>query len=135
MFPFWRKKNSDFQILIVDDEKDFLSSLSLWFKSQGYSVESSDSGEEALKLLKKRKPSIIFLDAFMPGMDGIETLKCIREILPHVPVVMLTKETPEDMCARAFMFGVNGFFEKTLDFYKAEHIINSLARVVSRERH
>ncbi|MFH1691208.1 MAG: response regulator [Candidatus Omnitrophota bacterium] len=134
MFFFKRKQKSDFHILIIDDDKDFLSSMAVWFKSQEYSVEAVASGEEALKILKKAKPNIIFLDFFMPGMDGLETLKNIRRMKIKVPVVMLSKDTPEDICLAAYALGINAILDKTLDFYNAQHLINSLARVVSRPR-
>jgi CheY-like chemotaxis protein len=127
-------RKSDFHILIVDDEKDFLSSMSVWFKSQGYLVEAVSSGQDALDLLKTKKPNIIFLDIAMPDMDGVETLKRLRKIRPHVPVVMLTKDASEEACLNAYKHGVNGFFNKSLEFYEATHLINSLARVVSKER-
>lgn len=134
MFFFWRQQKSDFHILIIDDDRDFLSSMSVWFKSQGYGVEAVTRGEEALKILKKRKPNIIFLDFFMPGMDGLETLQNIRRMKIKAPVVMLSRDVPESVCLAAYALGINAILDKTLDFYNAQHLINSLSRVVSRPR-
>lgn len=134
MFFLKRNRKPDFHILIVDDDKDFLTSMSIWFKSHGYNVEAVSSGEEALKLLKKRRSNIIFLDFFMPGTDGIETLRNIRRMKIKTPVVMLAKDVPEDICLAAYALGINAILDKTLDFYSAEHLINSLTRVVVRQR-
>jgi uncharacterized membrane protein (UPF0127 family)/ActR/RegA family two-component response regulator len=127
-------KKSDFKVLIIDDEKDFLSSMEFWFRSQGYAVLTASGGPEALDVLKKTVPNIIFLDYLMPGMNGVEVLHRLRRMYPRIPVVMLTAHAREDVRIEAYKHGANGVFDKSLDFYKAEHLINSLVRVVSKER-
>lgn len=134
MFFFKVRKKPDFDILIVDDEKDFLDSMEVWFESQGYSVEAVTSGEQALKLLGEKTPGIIFLDVRMPQMNGIETLKKIRQSNPRIPVVIITALATEELRLASYKLGVNAFFEKSLDFYKAEHLVNSLVRVVSKRK-
>lgn len=128
------KKQADFHILIVDDERDFAESMQYWFKSQGYSVEAVNSGNEAMELLKTKMPAIIFMDILMPGMDGLQTLKAIRELKIDVPVVIMTSHDSEEMRLYANQHGVNAFLDKTRDFYKAEHIINSLVRIVAKKK-
>lgn len=128
------KKQADFHILIVDDEKDFANAMQYWFKSQGYSVEVVNSGNEALELLKTRTPAIIFMDILMPGMDGLQTLKAIRELKIDVPVVIMTSHDSEEMRLYANQEGVNAFLDKTLDYYKVEHLINSLVRIVAKKK-
>lgn len=128
------KKQADFHILIVDDEKDFANSMQYWFKSQGYSVEVVNSGAEALELLKAKTPAIIFMDILMPGMDGLQTLKAIRDFKIEVPVIIMTSHDSEEMRLYANKAGVNGFLDKTQDFYKTEHLINSLVRIVVKKK-
>lgn len=127
------QKKSDCYIMIVDDEKDFRNSMAFWFKSQGYCVEAVESGGEALELLKQKAPSIIFLDVYMPGMDGLETLQNIKKINVHIPVVLMTAFASEERRIDAYKLEANAFLDKSLDFYKAEHLINSLVRVVSKK--
>ncbi len=127
-------KKSDFRILIIDDERDFLSSMEFWFRSQGYTVLTASSGIEGLEILKKTVPNIVFLDYLMPGIDGVQTLNRLRRMYPQLPVVMLTAHAREDVRVEAYKHGANGVFDKSLDFYKAEHLINTLVRVVSKER-
>lgn len=134
MFFFKKEKQSDFDILIIDDEKDFLDSMELWFKTQGYSVEALTSGADALALLKKKTPKIIFLDLVMPQLDGVETLRGIRKSNPRIPVIMLSSHATEESRLEAYKLGVNAFLEKTLDFYSIEHLVNSLVRVVSKKK-
>jgi len=129
-----RKKKTDFYIMIIDDEKDFLSSMEFWFKSQGYSVKALSSTEEALGIIKKKLPSVIFLNLQMPHDEGIETLRRIREVDATIPVIMLSAYGYEDSHIDAYKLGVNGFFDKSHNFYQAEHLINCLVRIVSRKR-
>ncbi|MDD2866224.1 MAG: DUF192 domain-containing protein [Candidatus Omnitrophica bacterium] len=124
--------NSDFYIMIVDDEKDFLDSIRYWFTSQGYRVEVFMSGAEAIEMIKTKKPGIVFLNLQMPQQEGIATLKAIKEVDDRLPVVMLSAFGEEDMSVDAYKLGVNGFFDKSSNFYKAEHLINTLVRVIAR---
>jgi two-component system, OmpR family, alkaline phosphatase synthesis response regulator PhoP len=66
-------------ILIVDDDKFLLDIYSLKFSNMGYEVDIAFGGEEAIKKIKENKPDILLLDIVMPGMDGIEVLKRIRD--------------------------------------------------------
>lgn len=127
-----KKPRSSFYIMIVDDEKDFLDSISYWFNSEGYPVEAFMSGAEAIEMIKIRKPGIVFLNLQMSHQEGIETLRVIKEMDDRIPVVMLSAFGEEDMRADAYKLGVNGFFDKSSDFYKAEHLINTLVRVIAR---
>jgi len=129
-----QRAKSDFLLLIVDDDKDFLASMSFWFKTQGYRVMTASSGEQALSLLKEAAPSIVFLDYMMPGLDGIQTLKRIRRDFPRLPVVMLSAYAHENMRVEAYKLGANGVFDKSVNFYNAENLLNSLVRIMARER-
>ncbi|MFH0877725.1 MAG: response regulator [Candidatus Omnitrophota bacterium] len=121
-------------ILIIDDEIDFLNSLAFWFKSHGYTVDTAESGAQGLEILKTKTPNIILLDIMMPDMDGLDTLKGIKQIKAEVPVVLMTAFATEDRRLEAYKLGANAFLDKTVDFYKAEHLINSLVRVVTKEK-
>ncbi|MGE5279605.1 MAG: DUF192 domain-containing protein [Deltaproteobacteria bacterium] len=125
---------SDFLLLIVDDEKTFLEAMSAWFKNQGYRVATASSGEEALKAVQAVRPNIVFLDYMMPGMDGMEVLRRIRKTHPRLPVVMLSAYAHEDMRVEAYKLGANGVFDKSVDFYNAENLLNSLVRVMSKDK-
>ena len=77
-------------ILVVDDEKN----IQLLFKDEisesGYDVITAGSGEEALKLFKQHKPSLVLLDLKMPGIHGVTALEKIRELDKNVPVIIVT---------------------------------------------
>ena len=111
------------KILIVDDEKDFLETMGYWLKSKGYSVEMANSGEEALEKIRQNAPDVIFLDVVMPNMDGIETLRKMRDINPNISVIMVTAHISNKRITEAEELGVSGFFRKSADFSHAAKMI------------
>ena len=77
-------------IMVVDDEENIRFLYKEELIDEGYEVILASSGNEALELLKKNKPDLITLDIKMPGMDGIETLRRIKEIDKNMPVILCT---------------------------------------------
>lgn len=127
-------RKSEFYIVIVDHEKDFLSSMEFWFKAQGYMVKAFESGHEAVEVIRKKAPGIVFLNLQMPQREGLETLRRIREVNGSIPVVMLSSFGVDEGNIDAYRLGVNGFFDKSHNFYQAEHLINALVRIVAGKR-
>lgn len=84
-----------YQILICDDEKDIVSALEIYLKSEGYEIHKAYNGVEALKIIKEQEIHLVLLDIMMPRMDGMETLVKIRE-QSNVPIIFLTAKS-EDM--------------------------------------
>lgn len=80
----------DFKVLIVDDETDFLEMTINRMKKKKIRCEGAESGEKAIEKIGKGDFDVVLLDVKMPGMDGIETLRQIKQIKPLVEVVMLT---------------------------------------------
>jgi DNA-binding response OmpR family regulator len=76
------------RIMIVDDEENIRFLYKEELEEEGFTVELAKNGQEALEKLPLFKPDLITLDIKMPEMDGIETLKRIREISTHLPIVM-----------------------------------------------
>ncbi|MDO9541156.1 MAG: response regulator [Kiritimatiellia bacterium] len=113
----------DIHILLVDDEGGFRRPMEFWLKAKGYQVTGVASGEEGLMVIAQERPSIVYLDMKMPGMNGIETLRKIREKDKILPVIMITAHgTPKDM-EEAEQLGVSGFFRKDDDFATAAKLI------------
>jgi len=77
-------------VLIIDDEPDFLEMTKMALEMEGHKIITATSGKEAIDLIKKNKPDMVFLDIKMPDMDGIETLRRIREFDNKTPVIMVT---------------------------------------------
>lgn len=100
------------QILIVDDESDFIEIMSAIVASWGYEVSTAKDGKEALEILKAKKPDIIVLDYLMPGMDGVEVLKHIRGKDKDVPVIMFTAHPDMKVINGTEKLGVSAFIPK-----------------------
>ena len=77
-------------ILIIDDDDQLRTSFEKLLKEEGYSVGSAPSGELGLNWIKSKIPDLVILDMRLPGMNGLETFKCINELEPKLPVVIMT---------------------------------------------
>ena len=105
-------------VLVVDDDMNNRDLLSRRLKRIGYQTEMAPSGPVALELLATQTFDLIMLDVMMPGMDGFEVLRRLRETFPQtdLPVIMVTaKENSEDV-VHALRLGANDYVTKPLDF-------------------
>ena len=103
------------RVLLVDDEPDFVESMSLWLEAKGYSVSVASSGEKAIQIVKEQPLHIVFLDIKMPVMDGIETLRRIREFNQTLPVIVITAYADEEKLVKLQELNISGFFAKDSD--------------------
>jgi DNA-binding response OmpR family regulator len=103
------------KLLIVDDEKEALVFLKMFFQAKGFDVLTAESGEEAIRKVKEEHPHVVLLDILMPGMSGLEALKIIREIDPEVGVIMATVIQEEDIAKRAIELGAYDYVVKPFD--------------------
>lgn len=112
------KKTTTKKILVVDDEQVVCNMLKKFLVKKGYRVTTVLSGEEAIKKVKKEKPRIVLLDIRMPGMDGIETLKRIREIDKKVGIVMVTVVNKDETGRKCMELGAYDYIAKpcSLDY-------------------
>jgi DNA-binding response OmpR family regulator len=77
-------------ILVIDDEPSIRKSFLTALEDTGYLVETAESGEVGIEKIERKKYDLIFLDLNMPGLDGVETLRELREIDKDVPIYILT---------------------------------------------
>lgn len=103
------------KILVVDDEADFVEMVKLRLQVNNYDVVTASNGKEALEKVKSEKPDAVILDILMPGMDGIDVLKKIRQMNKTLPVFMLTAFSNEERFRLANKFDAAGFIVKTND--------------------
>ena len=111
------------RVLIVDDEPDFVELIREFVSRHGYTPLLAYNGPEALCLLKEERPHIVLLDIRMPGMDGIEVLRKIREIDREVGVIMLTAVDDSEVGHRSFQLGAFDYLVKPLDFKYLERVL------------
>lgn len=106
----------DTKILIVDDDKNVTDFLKRFLKSKGYQeIKATETGEEALKLIKKENMKLVLLDIRLPGMDGIETLRQIKEANKDTAVIMITGFPDEGTGKQALELGASDYIMKPFD--------------------
>ena len=113
------------KILLVDDEKDFLFGLEYWLKSKGYEVTTANDGLTGIELVKSFKPDLVFLDINMPGIDGVETLKRIREFNSDIPAIIISAFVENKKIDEAATLKISGIFSKDRDFEEGLFLIQS----------
>jgi DNA-binding NtrC family response regulator len=117
------KKN---KILIVDDEDIVRESLSEWLTDVGYNVETAESGEEALPIIKEKNIKIMVADLVMPGINGIELMKEAKKIVPLISTVIITAHATIQSAITAIREGAYDYVEKPFCPEKVELLIEKL---------
>ena len=110
-------------ILIVDDEQAVCDMLKKFLSRKGYEISTALSGEEAIKKIKKKRPHIVLLDIRMPAMDGIETLKGIREFDKELGVVMITAVREDAVGIECMNLGAYSYITKPFDLEYMERVL------------
>ncbi|HZV45752.1 MAG TPA: response regulator [Thermodesulfovibrionales bacterium] len=105
-------------VLVVDDEEQFLKVFSQRLEGRGMKVDTSTSGEDALKKVHGKDFDAIILDMVMPGMSGMETLKRIQAENPDVQIIILTGHGTVEKGVEAMKSGAVDFLEKPADLSK-----------------
>jgi DNA-binding response OmpR family regulator len=105
------------KILVVDDEPDVISLLTLVLKSQGYDVISAGDGKEALEKARGESPDLILLDVMLPRMDGYKVARMLKfdEKYRHIPIIMLTARIQDRDKQTGLEMGVNDYLTKPFD--------------------
>src|SRR5712671_6163645 len=111
------------KLLLVDDEADVQYSFQRIFDSPEIELTTASSGEEGLKLIPKVKPDLIIMDVRMGGMNGLETLRRIRETSAKLPVIMMTAYGTTQMAIEAMKLGAYDYLLKPFDVPKLKQII------------
>ena len=103
------------KVLLVDDEEEFIELMSQRLETRGLKVVAATSGEEALGLVDDQSFDVAVVDLAMPGIDGIETLKQIKEKRADIEVIMLTGQATVQSGIEAMKHGAIDFLEKPVD--------------------
>jgi len=115
-------------ILVVDDEPGVRSALEPILADEGFDVIAVASGEEALEALDERKYDAMLLDVWLPGIDGLETLRRLRERNHDVEVVMISGHGTIDTAVKATKFGAFDFIEKPLSLDRMLLVLRNALR-------
>jgi len=116
------------KIMVVDDEVKACELLERFLERKGYDVITFYSGEKALENVKYESPDVILLDIKMPGMDGIEVLRNIRQFDKDVGIIMVTAMNDEATGKEATRLGANDFITKPVDL---DHLETSIRKILT----
>ena len=114
-----------FRVLLVDDEREYVTTLAERMQMRGLDPQVAYSGEEALKVLETNVPDVMVLDLKMPGIDGLEVLRRTKRRHPQIQVIILTGHGSERDEATARRMGAFDHLQKPVD-------INDLLRVMEQ---
>ena len=121
------------KLLLVDDEKGIADALKDFFEHRGFFAMTAGSGEDALELIRKDKPNIVFLDVAMKGMGGLETLKWIKKIDKSIRVIMLSGRSEQDVVERAKELGADEYITKPFRIDCLDQVIIKTVRELLQE--
>ncbi len=113
------------RILIVDDEAVVRESLGNWFREEGYAVDVAGSGKETLQKLGEHAYDIFLIDIKMPGMDGLQLQRRIREINPEATIIIMTAYASVETAVEAMKQGAYDYIVKPFDPDHLEHVIRN----------
>ena len=124
-------------VLIIDDENSIRQSLAGALKDEGYRVRTASSGEEGVEALRAERSDAVMLDIWMPGQDGLETLKQIKAEWPDQAVVMMSGHGTIETAVRAVKLGAYDFVEKPLSLERVLVLLQNAisAQDLARENH
>ena len=114
------------RILVVDDEPGMVSSLKDLLEDYGHIVDTADTGYEALSMVKNTSYSFVLMDVRMPGINGVETLKEIKQLDSHCTVVMMTAYSMDELLAEALDMGAFSVFYKPLNIERLVGVIQDI---------
>jgi DNA-binding NtrC family response regulator len=103
------------KVLLVDDEEEFVETLAERMRTRGMEVSTTNSGADALELVEDESFDVVVLDLKMPGIDGLEALKRIKQRRPDIQVVLLTGYATVEKGVEAIKEGALEFLEKPVD--------------------
>jgi len=122
------------KLLLVDDEKGITEALKTFFEARGFNVATAPSGEDALNIVNKDKPDIVFLDIRMRGMSGLDVLEKIKKINKDIKVIMLTIMEDKEIVDKAAQLGADEYITKPFRVDYLEEIVINKVNELMRDR-
>jgi len=119
------------RILVVDDEAEIRRSVRMILEYEGYDVQEASSGPEALALVEREPPDLVFLDIKMGGLDGLETLQRLRQLSEALPVVIISGHGTVSTAVEATKLGAFDFIEKPL---ASERVLVTIRNALDQTR-
>lgn len=114
------------EILVVDDQQGIRLLLKEVFKKEGYTVHLAANGLDALRIVEEQQIDCVLLDMKIPGMDGLEILKHVKERHEHLPVMMMTAFGEQDLIDCAKSLGAERFFTKPFNIFDIRNEVKTI---------
>jgi DNA-binding NtrC family response regulator len=115
-------------ILIVDDDPGMAGTLSDILEEMGYNTSVAEDGYRAIEMIREKKHDVALMDIKMPGINGVETFKKVKEISPSTRVIMMTAYAVEDLIKEAVEEGAYAVFHKPLDMDKVLDLVEKAGK-------
>ena len=122
------------RILVVDDQEEILDSLAAILADEGHDVILARDGQEALHSVQNDSPDVVFLDIWIPGIDGMQTLKAIKKIAPQCAVIMMSGHGTIETAVKAIKLGATDYLEKPLNLEDVLHLVDKAVSGRSNSR-
>lgn len=120
-------KSQPVRILVVDDEEHVRTSLACWFREEGFDVATASSSREALATLVREGANILLVDIKMPGMDGLELQRRVRELAPDATVIIMTAYAAVDTAVQAMKEGAYDYVVKPFEPESLSRLVRKAA--------
>ena len=119
------------RVLIVDDEKNIVTSLQEILNDEGYEIITAEDGLEALEMVQAEPPDLVLLDIWIPGIDGIEVLQTIKTYHPEIEVLVMSGHGTIDTAVKATKLGAYDFIEKP---FSLDQLVLSVERALKQKK-
>ena len=111
------------RLLIVDDERDIVTTLSRNFAREGFDIFTASNGHEAMIIATEKRPSIVLLDYNLPVLDGLDVLRELKREMPEIIVIVITGMGSEDVAVEAMKRGARDYVRKPFDLTKLTKLV------------
>jgi DNA-binding response OmpR family regulator len=120
--------DNQMKILVVDDEPRICHLIEELFKQEGYQIDISFSGTDALEMIEKYNYHMLITDQKMPGIDGLELIKKAKQVCPEIRIIMVTGYTTVDIAVQSLRHGVDGFITKPFNIIEMKKTVCQILR-------
>ncbi len=131
-----QEKQPQLKVLVVDDEDNIIELIRLGLRYEGFQVEVASDGEQGITVAQRENPDLIILDVMMPGIDGLEVCRRLRDnpTTRDVPILMLTAKDEVGDRIMGLKTGADDYVTKPFDFYELLERIRAILRRQNRAR-
>ena len=121
-------------LLLLEDEASVREAFALRLRDQGYVVQTAETGEEALGLLRSFEPDVLIVDLVMPNLSGLDVLARVKQMSPALPVIVLTARGTVKDAVEAMRLGAFDFVAKSIDMDDLLYILRRVTDFLTLQR-